>query len=452
MARAQITILNGSFEKTPTPNTPPIEWNTWNGSPDIQPGSGCVSLIPFDGLSYLGLGHFGGGPESVAQLLSVPLKAGQTYKFSVALSKTNSTLEFCGGIQLGASRFRMWGCNYKIFDPVPDTFLANELLWQSDTIDHVGWVLYSGMFTPDSNYTYLRLDCENLTGVPSTSYILIDKLSNFEEVHPQAWLNNPQQEDTIACTSLAELETDSLATSVSIYSTLLNQSFQATKLNDTIWQYALNYPEYPSIHNDSLIAVATFAQNYQDTARVGIKVDCIEDPAVYFWQPQYDTSISCNLPTLKIRTDSVASSVEIYSSFLQQTHLATKINDTLWQCTGFDYSELNQQLRDTIIAMGNFTTLYFDTLEVQVSCIPFSAFIIPNLITPNGDGKNDAFFIQTQKIIDKVSIYNRWGEQVFQSLNYQNNWPEENVVEDGVYFYTISVGDSQYKGWIQVLR
>lgn len=58
---------------------------------------------------------------------------------------------------------------------------------------------------------------------------------------------------------------------------------------------------------------------------------------------------------------------------------------------------------------------------------------IPNIFTPNGDGNNDKVFISTNdkeiKRILSFQIYDRWGEKVFESLNFEPNNP--NIGWDG---------------------
>jgi gliding motility-associated-like protein/uncharacterized repeat protein (TIGR01451 family) len=82
---------------------------------------------------------------------------------------------------------------------------------------------------------------------------------------------------------------------------------------------------------------------------------------------------------------------------------------------------------------------------------------IPNVITPNGDGKNDAFVIVgIERYPGSVLlIYNRWGNQVFQSKNYQNEWRGTGL-NDGTYYYILKLntpdGIRPYKGWIELLR
>jgi gliding motility-associated-like protein len=84
----------------------------------------------------------------------------------------------------------------------------------------------------------------------------------------------------------------------------------------------------------------------------------------------------------------------------------------------------------------------------------------PNVITPNGDGKNDEFVVKTQSLISmSISIYNRWGGLVH-SWSYSNirgrDYTYEHSVWDGkiggrlaspgVYFYVIrAVGRDGHK-------
>ncbi|MFN8348183.1 MAG: gliding motility-associated C-terminal domain-containing protein [Spirosomataceae bacterium] len=74
---------------------------------------------------------------------------------------------------------------------------------------------------------------------------------------------------------------------------------------------------------------------------------------------------------------------------------------------------------------------------------------IPNVITPNGDRKNDTFVIGIPNA--QVEIYNRWGKRVFVSNNYGDDWGKD--VLNGTYFYQLTLsGNVQCKGWVQVLQ
>jgi len=67
-----------------------------------------------------------------------------------------------------------------------------------------------------------------------------------------------------------------------------------------------------------------------------------------------------------------------------------------------------------------------------------------NVITPNGDGKNDYFIISGLENYPGSSLYimDRNGKSVYESLNYQNNWSGSNLPE-GTYFYLLRLNDDQ---------
>lgn len=78
--------------------------------------------------------------------------------------------------------------------------------------------------------------------------------------------------------------------------------------------------------------------------------------------------------------------------------------------------------------------------------------IVNNLLTPNGDGVNDTWLIQylDQYTENEISVYNRNGERVFYTKNYQNNWdgklPNQEVSEN-TYYYFIKLSKSGKVGF-----
>ncbi|QJB32196.1 DUF11 domain-containing protein [Chitinophaga oryzae] len=82
---------------------------------------------------------------------------------------------------------------------------------------------------------------------------------------------------------------------------------------------------------------------------------------------------------------------------------------------------------------------------------------IPNVITPNGDGKNDRFVVLGLGKYpgSGLFIYNRWGNMVYQSKDYDNKW-DGNGLNEGTYYYILKLrapeGERVYKGWIELLR
>ncbi len=74
---------------------------------------------------------------------------------------------------------------------------------------------------------------------------------------------------------------------------------------------------------------------------------------------------------------------------------------------------------------------------------------IPNVITPNGDGKNDTFIIGIPNA--QLEVFNRWGKQVYSNANYPDDWGKG--VLNGTYFYQLKVTPTvQCKGWVQVIE
>jgi len=97
--------------------------------------------------------------------------------------------------------------------------------------------------------------------------------------------------------------------------------------------------------------------------------------------------------------------------------------------------------------------------------------IIPEAITPNGNGQNDVFFIQNLDAYPntEVIIFNRWGSEVFESKDYKNDWSGVsqnklnvggNQLPEGTYFYVIKLGGKEldpgfgkiYKGYVYIKK
>jgi gliding motility-associated-like protein len=82
---------------------------------------------------------------------------------------------------------------------------------------------------------------------------------------------------------------------------------------------------------------------------------------------------------------------------------------------------------------------------------------IPNIITPNGDGYNDVFYIENlDKIPDKkLLIFNRWGKKIYENNNYQNDWDGEGF-SDGVYYYVLWIKtyfkEEEFNGSLTIMR
>jgi gliding motility-associated-like protein len=83
-------------------------------------------------------------------------------------------------------------------------------------------------------------------------------------------------------------------------------------------------------------------------------------------------------------------------------------------------------------------------------------------VTANNDGLNDKWMIEniTEFPDNRVTIYSRWGTQVFDVKGYDNEtkyWPTSDMTDRLVastYFYIIELGDGSkpIKGWVELIK
>jgi gliding motility-associated-like protein len=84
--------------------------------------------------------------------------------------------------------------------------------------------------------------------------------------------------------------------------------------------------------------------------------------------------------------------------------------------------------------------------------------IVYSGFTPNGDGINDYLVIDNIEKYsnNKVDVYNRWGNKVFSTTQYDNmnnHWDGKQngkALTSGTYFYIIETKDGIRKGWIEL--
>jgi gliding motility-associated-like protein len=95
----------------------------------------------------------------------------------------------------------------------------------------------------------------------------------------------------------------------------------------------------------------------------------------------------------------------------------------------------------------------WDTLRFDYSVI--SELVAPNVITPNGDGKNDLLEFKNIEYFPNTSltIFNRWGDKIYSSLDYHNDWGGGGH-SDGTYYYILEGASLKEpkKGYIQIFN
>lgn len=86
------------------------------------------------------------------------------------------------------------------------------------------------------------------------------------------------------------------------------------------------------------------------------------------------------------------------------------------------------------------------------------SFFIPNVFTPNGDGKNDTFVIAGLELFKNVElrVFNRFGYEVYHAETYCNDWNGSGL-NSGTYFYYLKMEDETgqihiNKGYVTILH
>ncbi len=80
--------------------------------------------------------------------------------------------------------------------------------------------------------------------------------------------------------------------------------------------------------------------------------------------------------------------------------------------------------------------------------------VIYNVITPNGDGMNDVLQIDNLQFYPgtKLYVFNRWGQEVFSSMDYQNNW-SPTALSGGNYYYKVLLpNQKQFEGSVRIVK
>ena len=99
----------------------------------------------------------------------------------------------------------------------------------------------------------------------------------------------------------------------------------------------------------------------------------------------------------------------------------------------------------------------FDTACIDLEILP-EPIVIPNVITPNNDMNNDLFYVQGINDRFSLKIMNRWGNVVYESSSYENNWDGRTNsginLSDGTYFYVLlnTIDNIKFQGSFQLFK
>lgn len=127
-----------------------------------------------------------------------------------------------------------------------------------------------------------------------------------------------------------------------------------------------------------------------------------------------------------------------------------------------DGAQVNPQTGE--ITNGNLGTTYSvsyttngDCPQTEVVTVTIETCIIPEVITPNGDGKNDTFDLGGFRV-SSIHIFNRYGTSVFEKSNgyvdeFEGVSKSGDKLPTGTYFYTLVFQDNSTRtGWLYINR
>jgi gliding motility-associated-like protein len=103
-----------------------------------------------------------------------------------------------------------------------------------------------------------------------------------------------------------------------------------------------------------------------------------------------------------------------------------------------------------------------DTVYYTIKVIGEAVLMIPNVFSPNGDGMNDVFRVNSQYLSDlHIEIYNRWGVKVAEINKEMEGWDGRTLsgenAPDGTYYYILKARgydgqEFEEKGTVTLLR
>lgn len=197
-----------------------------------------------------------------------------------------------------------------------------------------------------------------------------------------------------------------------------------------------------------------------DTATISISIPCSEGPNFAAIDDSTRTSINEAIVFNALGNDVFDSLDDMFLVSSPDNGLATfNLDGTIRYLPITDYcdEETPDQFQYAICFEGTCDTAM---VTVFVDCTSERSFTIYNALSPNGDGVNDVFQIDGIEDFpnNKVQIFNRWGNMVYEMPGYKNewngNWGRDNsLLPDGTYFYLFDTGEGKtYSGFLEITR
>jgi len=158
-----------------------------------------------------------------------------------------------------------------------------------------------------------------------------------------------------------------------------------------------------------------------------------------------------DMPTADVIPDVTSGLPVLTVNFLNNSSVTTTYNwnygngitgtSTNLNSTSSSYE--NPGTYTVILTATNGTCTDYDTVQIVVLEFPEPIIDVPNVFSPNNDGSNDYFFLDTENTASiQYIIVNRWGNLIFEDEGPNPLWDgtsKGKPVEEGVYFYKYEV-------------
>ncbi len=124
-----------------------------------------------------------------------------------------------------------------------------------------------------------------------------------------------------------------------------------------------------------------------------------------------------------------------------------------------DYGNISTEMVLVTVNLSGIDT-DFDGIDDACDDEVIDYIVVPNGFTPDGDGINDLFVITAIDGVEgaELTIFNRYGNLVFESDDYDNTWDgrssvNDKLMPDGTYFYILEIpGKDSMSGYVYINR
>jgi len=121
-----------------------------------------------------------------------------------------------------------------------------------------------------------------------------------------------------------------------------------------------------------------------------------------------------------------------------------------WQDGSTDSTFVVQDFGEYWVKVSNVCGTTYD--NIRINKLNVNKDKIPNVITPGNDLLNENFVVEPGLLGSRLTVFNRWGERVYDNPDYQNNWNGDSL-SSGVYFYILQSNCiGQVKGNVSLVK